>query len=239
MESVLSQTYANLEYIIIDGASTDGTVDMIRMNEHRLAHWVSEPDSGIYDAMNKGVRYAKGEWINFMNAGDTFYSPDSIERMFKRDVHDADLLYGDCVLEFENGFSIVLRARKVDAVWKGMIFHHQTLFTRTDVCRDHPFDTSYKVGADFAFIYDCYRRGCRFRNTHDIVASALLGGMSDVNIVTGIRENMRAVFNHDRSLIVRLYYYWTIMLLHVKIVIKRAVPAWMTNAVRSVKYRMR
>jgi glycosyltransferase involved in cell wall biosynthesis len=238
VKSVLDQTYQNIEYIIIDGASTDGTVDLIKKHEDRIAYWVSEPDTGIYDAMNKGIRLAKGEWINFMNAGDTFYAPDSVARVFSRDVHDADLLYGDCVLEFENGFSAVLRSRRVDAVWKGMIFRHQALFTRSSICREHPFDTTYQVGADYAFIYDCYRRGCRFRGIPDIIASASLGGMSDTNIVLGIRENLRAVLTHDDSWKVRLYYHWTILLLRMRIASKRVLPAWITNAVRAVKYRI-
>lgn len=71
--SVINQTYPNIEYIIIDGGSTDGTVDIIKKYADEIVYWISEPDKGIYDAMNKGIKKANGEWINFINAGDSYY----------------------------------------------------------------------------------------------------------------------------------------------------------------------
>ena len=84
--SVINQTYPNVEYIIIDGGSTDGTVDIIKKYEDKIAYWVSEPDKGIYDAMNKGVVVATGEWINFMNAGDIFTDGDVIDKLFHQNI---------------------------------------------------------------------------------------------------------------------------------------------------------
>ena len=84
--SVINQTYPNVEYIIIDGGSTDGTVDIIKKYADKIAYWVSEPDKGIYDAMNKGVVVATGEWINFMNAGDIFTDSDVIDKLFHQNI---------------------------------------------------------------------------------------------------------------------------------------------------------
>ena len=95
IHSVLNQTYTNIEYIIIDGNSTDGTFEIIKKYEDKIDYWVSEPDDGIYYAMNKAIEKASGEWINFMNAGDTFTNFDTVEYVINNKSTNAELLYGD------------------------------------------------------------------------------------------------------------------------------------------------
>ena len=95
MLSVLNQTYSDVEYIIIDGGSTDGTVDIIKKYADRIAYWVSEPDNSIYDAMNKGIAVATGDYINFMNSGDSFASKDSISNVLTNIKEDIDIVFGD------------------------------------------------------------------------------------------------------------------------------------------------
>ena len=95
IESVINQTYSNIQYIIIDGCSTDGTVDVIKKYESMIDYWVSEPDSGIYDAMNKGIAHANGDWIYFINAGDSLFSEKSIENLQLEKQNATDVLYGN------------------------------------------------------------------------------------------------------------------------------------------------
>lgn len=92
--SVLSQDYQSMEYIVIDGGSTDGTVDIIKKYSDRIAYWVSEPDGGIYYAMNKAVEHATGDYVNFMNAGDTFFDSNVLKDIFYRKLYTEDVIYG-------------------------------------------------------------------------------------------------------------------------------------------------
>jgi len=108
--SVINQTYPNVEYIIIDGGSTDGTVDIIKKYADKIAYWVSEPDKGIYDAMNKGVVVATGEWINFMNAGDIFTDSDVIDKLFHQNIiiNRVGIVFGDTLVVFRNRVTMYL-----------------------------------------------------------------------------------------------------------------------------------
>lgn len=144
--SVLGQTYSNIEYILVDGGSTDGTVDIIKKYEDKISDWISEPDGGVYFGMNKGIAMAHGEWINFMNAGDTFVSNDVLEKCFFQKPYDDNvvLLCGDTICSFP--WANYLRIGKNP---NGSInFCHQSVFTKTELLKLHPYDTSYKIIAD-------------------------------------------------------------------------------------------
>lgn len=96
IQSVLNQTYSNIEFVIVDGGSTDGSVEIIKKYEERIDKWISEPDKGIYDAMNKGIKLATGEWLNFMNAGDVFYDEDVLLNIFSLNIlPEKSFLYSD------------------------------------------------------------------------------------------------------------------------------------------------
>lgn len=157
--SVLNQLYANIEYIVIDGGSTDGTKDIIHKYQDRIAYFISELDKGIYDAMNKGVDLATGEWINFMNAGDCFASNTVVEEMMTGVDSGCDVLFGNTILERGN--------RKV--VSKGKMHEndfprlsHQSVFVKTELLKKQHFDLKYKISADFAFLYELYKESRNF-----------------------------------------------------------------------------
>ena len=110
--SILSQSYGNIEYVIIDGASTDGTVDIIRQYAPGVSFWLSEPDKGLYDAMNKGLQHATGDYVWFINAGDTFYAANTLQQvaiLLEGKKRWPDILYGETDIVDEAGQSLGLR----------------------------------------------------------------------------------------------------------------------------------
>ena len=152
--SVLSQTYQDIEYIIIDGGSTDSTVDIIHKYSERLFYSISEPDKGIYDAMNKGMDRATGSWIIFMNAGDTFCDNEVIKNIFGyNDLSDYSVIYGDCYVSKLNQLQY-LKASNMKKVHVQMPFCHQSSFIRKTRLR---FSIDLKIAADYQMIYEYYR----------------------------------------------------------------------------------
>lgn len=170
ISSVLGQSFPEMEYIVIDGGSQDGTVDVITQYADRINYFVSEPDGGIYDAMNKGVRVATGEWITFLNAGDTYFSPQSIEAVFSREIpSDVDVVYGYQVHGFSYG-QFVRKQLPLSFFSEGMPFGHESSFVRAEVMKRHGFDTRYKIAADYHFSYQLHASGGHFMPVDAIVA---------------------------------------------------------------------
>lgn len=164
MLSVLRQTYARLEYVVIDGGSTDGTVDVIKRYADRLAYWVSEPDGGIYPAMNKGLRHATGEWVNFMNSGDTFVDDEVISKVLEAASHltatppslsGIMMIGGGTVNVYEHNPERTFfdPAKSPDVIPFGIPFSHQASFSRREICH---YDTRFKIAADYKVMYEVY-----------------------------------------------------------------------------------
>ena len=162
MLSVLDQTYHDIEYIIIDGGSTDGTVDIIKKYADRLAYWISEPDKGIYDAMNKGIAVATGDYINFMNAGDTFRDQSSIYTYVDVIKPESEIIYGDVIIKYHSQFQY-RKPLWLDHLSECLPFCHQSVIVKTGLLRDRQFDTSYRILGDYDFFYSCYKRGLCFQ----------------------------------------------------------------------------
>lgn len=172
--SVINQTYSNVEYIIVDGGSTDGTVDVIRKYENKITKWISEPDKGIYDAMNKAIDMATGEWINFMNAGDQFVDDEVVSRLFSSDNIECDVLFGNTIHSDKKK----IREKGVLYSDKFPAFGHQSSFVKTQLMKKYHFDTNYKVCADFAFFYRLYKEGRVFNYIDTDIALYDVNGFS-------------------------------------------------------------
>lgn len=191
-ESVLKQTYKDIDYFVIDGGSSDRTLDIIKEYQPKFGgrmHYISEKDRGIYDAMNKGVGMATGEWVIFMNAGDVFAADDVLRRVFCQPLADADVVYGDVVKDGN-----VKKAPESYYLYHRMIFCHQCVFTRRDSLISTPFDIRHRLSADFKSFIELYQKGARFRYVNLPIAIFDTGGVSNSHRSKGLRDNISVVW---------------------------------------------
>ena len=204
IKSVENQTWQKKEYIVIDGASTDETLEVIQKHGGSITQWISEPDQGIYDAMNKGIRLSQGQWVIFMNAGDTFASTDTLQRVFQES-QEADVIYGD-VIKREH-------VKKAEPPYNAhrMFFCHQSAFVKTSCLREFPFDTTHRMSADFKQIKQLYLSGKTFRQLDFPVAVFDTQGVSNTSRSAGLYDNIRVIRETDSfweqvRLLPRLYF---------------------------------
>lgn len=152
--SVIEQTFIGYEFIIVDGGSSDGTLDVIKRYENRISKWISEPDNGIYNAMNKGVLMASGEYIIFMNAGDTFYNKEALVLAVSEiEISKADVIVGKSINKL--GMQSALKESELSLfmIYK-YGFCHQAAFIRRNLLIEHPYDEDYRIASDSKFFLE-------------------------------------------------------------------------------------
>lgn len=197
VESVVAQTYDNIEYVIIDGASTDGTVDYVKKLGPRVDKFVSEPDKGIYDAMNKGIDASTGDFLIFMNAGDVFYSTETVSKIFEgNEYSEFGVVYGDVAKMAFDGVAVVKKAGEPRNSHR-MFFCHQSAFYRREELVKEKFDISHRMSADIHQVKRLYKKDVRFIRVDVPVAIFDTGGISNVRRSDGLRDNISVVRELD------------------------------------------
>jgi glycosyltransferase involved in cell wall biosynthesis len=192
IKSVTAQSYKNIEYIIIDGQSTDGTATIIQRYREHIAYCFSEPDNGIYDAMNKGIRKASGELIGIINASD-FYQPDAVENIVRAWAShpQCGIFYGNANFYFDNGqfFKEKKAAPDMENLYKGVCFCHASVFVTKATYQQHGlFDLRYKLSGDFDFALRNYIAGTPFSYIDKVIANFRIGGISTQNSINSMQE---------------------------------------------------
>ena len=178
IKSVISQSFKDYEFIIIDGGSTDGSVDVIKKYEKYINYWVSEPDGGIYQGMNKGLRRAKGDYLNFMNGGDSYHSSDVLEKIFSLNV-DVDIITG---AHAENGLRNVGKDGITMLDLYKWAIDHQASFIRREVALRHPYDEKYRIVSDWKFFIETLIfENCSFYYMDTIVVDVDMKGISNTH----------------------------------------------------------
>lgn len=168
--SIRAQTCSDYEWIVIDGGSSDGTVDCIHGNIDIISSWLSEPDNGIYDGMNKGLRRAVASYVVFLNAGDIFADENVLERVQSElKAAPCDVLFGSSQLDF-GGFRVRRKARAPCYIWHGQPGLHQSTFFRCKKHLEFEYDGSYRICGDYDVITRMYAAGLEFRSTQLLVS---------------------------------------------------------------------
>jgi glycosyltransferase involved in cell wall biosynthesis len=233
IKSVINQTYENIEYIIIDGGSTDGTIDIIKKYKDKIDYWISEKDNGIYDAMNKGFDRASGEWINFMNAGDKFYENKTCNSVFKdnKDFDNVDVIYGDLIVDYGK-FQRFEKARSIGSMWKGMVFSHQSSFIRSEYHKEYKYSLNYNIAGDFEFFYNTFKKNKKFKYINNIISIMDVNGLSDGNRFKSIRQMHQIVNDNGFSLKYNVYYPYLYIDQFMRKAVKLCLPESIINLIK-------
>ena len=181
IKSVINQTYKNFEYIVIDGGSTDGTKDVIEEYRKFIDIYISEKDEGIYYAMNKGIKIASGEWINFLNCGDTYYNEKVLENIINEDIKKNDIVFGKSITVFKE----FRKARYLDFEiekpkwYLKRLPNHQAVFMPKALYKKIKYDTNLTISADSIWLKKCFDSGNNFICSKEVICEFYLGGKSN------------------------------------------------------------
>lgn len=184
LESFVSQSWSNKELVVIDGGSTDGTWDVVKSYSDKIAYKCSEPDGGIYDAMNKGIDKANGEWITFLNSGDVFVDNQVLERVFgNNEYNKVDVVYGNSIEVSDTARLLQVAPSDISRMEFFPVYRHGSSFVRTETQRKYKFDISLKkelgYSLDWEMIHRMYCSGCIFEKIDVAIQAFLKEGVSD------------------------------------------------------------
>ena len=178
IDSVISQTFKDFEWIVIDGGSTDGSRELIELYSEHFAYWVSEPDKGIYNAMNKGMRVAQGEYLQFLNSGDCLKDSATLYDVFFN-FHGGDIIYGDCAVRVSDTVQQEIHYKPVFSLkllLDGSI-NHQSSFIKRKLLQDEPYDETLRIVSDRKFFIRKALEGKSFVHINRTISTFDINGI--------------------------------------------------------------
>jgi glycosyltransferase involved in cell wall biosynthesis len=224
IQSVIFQTYRNVEYIIVDGASKDHTLEIVNKYHNRINKVISEPDKGLYDAMNKGIQLATGNYLCFLNAGDKFHDSETLQKI----VHTLkgqelpDVIYGETAIVDEEGHFLHMRRLSAPAHlnWKsfkqGMLVCHQAFFANRELAINHLYDLQYRFSADFDWCIRIMKKAKCLHNTQLTLIDYLNEGMTTKNHKASLKERFCIMAKHYGLISTILHHGWFVIRLFYK-----------------------
>lgn len=212
--SVINQSYKKVEYIIIDGNSTDGTAAVIKKYEDKIAYWISEPDQGLYDAMNKGLQVATGDYVWFLNAGDLLKNENIVAELADVAVRNdmPDVLYGETDLIDKEGTVLGERRLKAPAqlTWKsfrmGMLVSHQAFLVRREIAP--MYDLQYRFSSDFDWCIQCMKQAKSITNSKRVLVNYLYEGLTTTNRKASLKERYAIMSHYYGSFVTAIRHIW-------------------------------
>ena len=192
IQSVLVQNSKLFEFIVVDGNSTDGSVELLKKTEI-IDCLIIEEDNGIYDAMNKGLKLATGEYLWFLNSGDCFYAENTITNCAKiLDSNNSfDIYYGNVLVKYNANYTRVNETKEIENLWHKLPFSHQGVFCKTNILKKFNFDLKFKIIADQAFFYKCQLQGFTFFKLPHILGIIEPGGYSEQKPLLVMQEKIK------------------------------------------------
>ena len=234
LRSVANLKFENYEHWIIDGDSSDGTNVFLDQYCGHPIKIKSEPDKGIYDAMNKGIEAAKGEWIIFLNAGDEFVNEDlAFDEILQL---DADVVYGESQVIYESGFQRLMKSGKIHEIWKGMSFSHQAVICKTSLLKNNPFNTNLRYCADFEQLFKLYLKRKKFVHVPITLVKIKAGGISDLKRHKATSEVYRINRKLDPAFHKHFYFFGKITTGYFTSKLKLILPAKFTTYLLKKKH---
>ena len=219
IQSVVFQTYRNVEYIIVDGNSKDNTLEIVDKYRDRISQVISEPDKGLYDAMNKGILLATGDYLCFLNAGDEFHDNETLQKIVHtlKGMELPDVIYGETAIVDEEGHFLHMRRLSTPQTltWKsfkqGMLVCHQAFFARRELAVQHPYDLKYRFSADFDWCIRIMKKAKCLHNTQLTIIDYLNEGMTTRNHKASLKERFRIMAKHYGWISTILHHGWFVI----------------------------
>ena len=244
LQSIVNQDYSNKQIVVIDGKSRDDTLKRINAYRTCIDVLISEPDKGIFDAMNKSLDYIDGDYVIFINAGDKFVNDQVLSGVFEKYENDDDLIYGDSYVQTKFGYRLrnanpiyVKNASVRDYVFRGQGICHQSLFTKISALRKEGFNLDYPLGADYdttARVYKNGNRSIHYCGKPVAVFDDREGGASHYKELKVFKERVK-MFGYDATLFDYMQIYWKIAKQRVKCKLEAVFPN-LVGKLRQRKY---
>lgn len=236
IKSIMAQSYKNKEIIVVDGNSTDGTLEIITKKKKNFFKTIIEKDKGIYDGMNKGSHLASGEWIMFLNSGDIFYNNQVLANIFKKPLMNQDIIYGNTLVKHKN-INYLAPSSTFSTTTVIMPFCHQSAIVKADIVKRNKFSLKYKHSSDFDFFLRCFFRKKIFYNANFTIATVLAKGLSDNNRQKVYSENIQILSKYNYSFLVMAKLCYLKLLNLIKDFIKYILPQDFILFILKFKYR--